>query len=360
MILFRLDLGVNVGGGHYARCKSIAQKLNGRDHSFLIRQCGSFDPRAFDLPNHKVLPHCISYTDEIEFINQNFGWPKIFVCDFTHAESLRDKDDIRIYLQQLNNYINSIVVIDGWGEGAIVDESWTCGCNILITPYVGVKRVRGVFRHLYGEQFFVMPNYSNEINKNITTSTIGSSEQKINLLLTFGQSDPAHLTEYVVRQIAQYLSTNRKIFTRIVLGKLFGRQRSRDLEELLVNLSIQYELIFGPESLQTYYEWADVAISASGLSKYEIAYFGLPAILLSATELDERLQTQYDAKEVAVHVGYFRNLVDGMLTVVLNDLVCDTARRFTMSENGKKMIDGRGADRIAAVLRHPNGSPSVS
>ena len=345
LILFRLDLGSEVGGGHYSRCLEISRKLVGYDIAFLIKTRGFVDDDTLKKFGHYFIPDDLSYLDEIKYITVLFSSIDAIICDFTNTQTLEQYLDVKNYLSLIHTLVRVVAVIDGRGQGRLIDD-FEKFCDLLITPYVGSEKVEGDFIHLLGEKYFIAPSYERGQVANASVK----ADEVLNLLLTFGQSDPHYLTEFVLKEISVYLTFKKNLAIKIILGNLFAKQRISDIELILNNSNIVFEIIMGPKSMVEYYKWADVAISATGLTKYELAYMGVPSILISASKLDELLQVPFDSMEVSIHLGYFKEIKIGILPSMLDELCCNHDRRLLMSQRGRLLIDDQGANRIASVV----------
>jgi RimJ/RimL family protein N-acetyltransferase len=93
---------------------------------------------------------------------------------------------------------------------------------------------------------------------------------------------------------------------------------------------------------------ADMALTGAGVTASELCAFGVPAVLLVLAENQEPVVDAIEAAGAAV-----RAHVDdpaGMARTV-SALVEDQERRATMAAAGRRLVDGRGALRVAARLR---------
>ena len=110
-------------------------------------------------------------------------------------------------------------------------------------------------------------------------------------------------------------------------------------------------MIGATEDIGQYIEWCDIALSASGYLKYEISALGTPAILVSIVEHQEELGKYFTKKTGAAR--YSGSLTIGNARTIVrsvNDLLEDKDRRLLMSQRGKQVLDGRGAERVAQAI----------
>ena len=96
--------------------------------------------------------------------------------------------------------------------------------------------------------------------------------------------------------------------------------------------------------------WADLAIATSGLTKYELAATGTPAILISPDQIHTTANEPFAALGSAVDLGWIQRVTPSELASKVRSLLDDTEQRGAMACAGMRAVDGRGAARIAAAL----------
>src|SRR3546814_17556569 len=91
--------------------------------------------------------------------------------------------------------------------------------------------------------------------------------------------------------------------------------------------------------------WCDLAISATGLTKYELAATGTPAILLSHDRAHAENNLAFAELGAAVDLGEIALLSDITIAETVRALLQDAARRARMSSCGRRAAEGRGGFR---------------
>jgi spore coat polysaccharide biosynthesis predicted glycosyltransferase SpsG len=92
--------------------------------------------------------------------------------------------------------------------------------------------------------------------------------------------------------------------------------------------------------------WADVAISAGGSTCLELAFMGLPLLLLVLAENQGRNAECLAATDVAVNLGWHAHCTPEQITEALQTLCFSQARRRAMSREGRVLTDGKGCVRV--------------
>jgi spore coat polysaccharide biosynthesis protein SpsF len=165
------------------------------------------------------------------------------------------------------------------------------------------------------------------------------------LLVAMGGSDPHGLT----LQAAKALAPLDPIFRiRFVIGT--GVQDAAKIAAAVVALKSNYETVEGADDLATEYASADLALCAFGVTAYELAAFGVPAIYLGLTEDHARSARAFEAAGMGVSLGVASHVRDTDILVQVKALMNDAARRREMRNAGLATLDGTAAARIASDL----------
>jgi len=96
---------------------------------------------------------------------------------------------------------------------------------------------------------------------------------------------------------------------------------------------------------------ADLALSASGSTCWELCRMGVPALLLPLADNQLPLARALDNAGAARCLRPFDALHCDDLAAAIIALAGDADGRDAMSEHGRRIVDGRGAARVAARLR---------
>jgi len=166
------------------------------------------------------------------------------------------------------------------------------------------------------------------------------------VLVTMGGSDSENLTRKVLLALLR-LETNIEV--RIVTGS--GNPWHEELQ-ILADRRAGFQLESSPANMAPLMRWADIAISGAGSTCWELAYLGLPAIVIALSRDQREIASALAQNQVAVSLGWHANLTEEQISDTLNSLLDDHSRRRAMSGRGLKLVDGRGAERVVAFLQN--------
>lgn len=165
------------------------------------------------------------------------------------------------------------------------------------------------------------------------------------LLVTMGGSDPFGLTE----RCAKALRSLDPVFrARFVIGP--GFKDKERLARRIVSLAPNFETVEGADGLATEFAACDVALIAFGVTAYELAAYGVPALYLGISEDHALSASAFELAGMGVSLGVAEKACDASIAKAVWSLLNDSARRRDMRSAGLMTIDGMGAARIAADL----------
>jgi spore coat polysaccharide biosynthesis protein SpsF len=165
------------------------------------------------------------------------------------------------------------------------------------------------------------------------------------VLVAMGGSDPHGLTLRMGKALS-VLDTAYRI--RFIIGT--GTRDPGAVARGLVALKKNYETVEGADDLSVEYANADVAVCAFGVTAYELAACGIPAIYLGLTEDHVRSASAFADAGMGLNLGLADKVSDTDIVRFLQWLLNKPAARREMRKQGMALLDGQGASRIAADL----------
>jgi len=174
-----------------------------------------------------------------------------------------------------------------------------------------------------------------------------NAAQRPTILVTMGGSDPQDLTI----KCARALSTRDPSFrARFVIGP--GVANRIQLARTVVALASNFETLEGADGLATEFASCDVAIAAFGVTAYELAAYGVPALYLCLDEDHARSAMAFEAAGMGQSLGLASAASEEEIADSALGLLNDPVRRREMRAAGLSTVDGEGAARVAADLAH--------
>jgi spore coat polysaccharide biosynthesis protein SpsF len=331
VILFRCDASPAIGFGHLVRCLALAGELRqqGARVGFLIgsQALGAEMVRQQGYEAFPILPEPNSYDVRLEQALREFE-AELLVVDV--------RDDLsREHLDRLRVKGFAVALLDDLSDRRIAAD-WS-----FYPPVPQVKRAdwNGVpGKHFIGWEWIILRSaFASPLPARTATPA--------SLLITMGGSDPAGMTLQAVR--AMELVT-AQVPAVIVIGP--GFQRRADLVELLAKSRRQFQLEENVKDMRAIMLQASIAVCAYGMTAFELAATGVPALYLCLSEDHVESASALDQAGMGRSLGLYSKATDAQIAAAVSDLIADSSARAQMSSVAPKLIDGSGARRIAEIL----------
>ena len=166
-------------------------------------------------------------------------------------------------------------------------------------------------------------------------------------LVTLGGSDPDNVTRKVVEALS--LVGPERLDATIVIGG--GNPHRAALEAEASRLGVSARFVTNPPDLPALMADADLAVSAAGSTVWELAFLGVPSLLVVTAANQRGIAQGMDAGGAARSLGEAGDLTAGGLAQAVTALRLDPARRAEMSRRAREIVDGSGAARVLEAMR---------
>ena len=94
----------------------------------------------------------------------------------------------------------------------------------------------------------------------------------------------------------------------------------------------------------------DIGIISAGSTLMEMCRLGRPSLTVAHNEAEERFARHFHEHGATYFLGPASQVGVDEVALTLRALIDDPARRVAMGERGRHLIDGRGAERTAALV----------
>lgn len=200
--------------------------------------------------------------------------------------------------------------------------------------YLNTRLLLGTEYTPLRKEFVDMPD--KRIKKNIES-----------ILVMSGGTDKYHFVYQFIEEILKRDSFRNKKYY-IICGAF-----SEDYERIcaLTAPYSNFEIMRNTSELNIYMEKADLAISAGGISLYELCAMGVPSISYLVADNQYQNVTTFDEQKVIKYFGDIRKKLDiKKLIELIESDEFSVQRRQAISKEMRRLIDGKGSYRIAMEL----------
>ncbi len=174
------------------------------------------------------------------------------------------------------------------------------------------------------------------------------------LLVTMGGADPDNVTLKVVGALEGIDVEGVEV--AVVVGG--GNRNAEVLERAAIDLhSGRPDLCVRIERNVTdmagLMAWADFAVSAAGSTCGELAFMGMPSLVLVLADNQESVAAGLDAAGAAINLGRASGVTAAAIASELTGLAGAPGRRLAMSQRGQALVDGDGIRRVLQEMWQP-------
>ena len=171
-------------------------------------------------------------------------------------------------------------------------------------------------------------------------------ERARRILVTLGGSDPDNVTLKVIRALQQL--ADEGLETVVVVGGSNAHYDS--LVTAVAEGSTTIQLRRNVTNMPALMAWADLAVSAGGSTCWELAFMGLPHLVLVLADNQYVLAEQLSAVGSAQNLGWHHSVSVDNLAGSLDLLLSQPVLRRQMSYAASQLVDGHGPNRIQDVM----------
>ncbi|NNJ25328.1 UDP-2,4-diacetamido-2,4,6-trideoxy-beta-L-altropyranose hydrolase [Alienimonas chondri] len=176
----------------------------------------------------------------------------------------------------------------------------------------------------------------------------------VRLLVTLGGSDPDNAAGAVLCALLQLARITTLPAVTLIIGAMsphadLVRSKAAELTASTGGLTVTVKTAVADMAAEI--AAADLAVTAGGLTLQELAFLGVPAVVIRTAENQAKGVAAAERSGFVVDLGRFPGLTVDDLAAGLHELIADPDRRKAMSEAGRRVVDGHGAGRLVAALR---------
>ena len=165
------------------------------------------------------------------------------------------------------------------------------------------------------------------------------------ILVTMGGSDPAGLTLKTAEALDSVEYPFRALF---ILGNAY--QDKKSLKNYLKTVEYPYEIKCDVQEMATLMSGVDLAVASFGVTAYELAAMGVPALYLSLTEDHRAVAALFEKSGMGVNLGCHGGVSGADISSQVGKFLNDASTREQPHSNASSKVDGQGAGRIGKLI----------
>lgn len=342
-LFIRADAGPQIGTGHVMRCLALAQAWQDRGGSVsfvMVMEAPALENRlrseGMEVVRLSADPGSVDDAHKTAGLAQEAGSDWVVVDGYhfgadcqrvikDHALRLLFIDDN----EHADHYCADVVL----NQNIYAQDGWYASREPHTQPLLGTRYA------LLRREFLKWRGWNRE-----TPKVAGK------VLVTLGGGDVEGVTLKVIRAL-QRVKVDELEATVVVGG---SSRHGKELQSAVPGLRFPVRLERDVKSMPELMAWADLAVSAGGSTCWELAFMGLPACVLVLAENQERNVSALGLRAQVVDLGRAAEVNEERISGEIEGLMTDRPRRQGMSEQGRALVDGGGANRVVRAMRESN------
>jgi UDP-2,4-diacetamido-2,4,6-trideoxy-beta-L-altropyranose hydrolase len=344
-LIFRADANPQIGIGHIMRCLALSQAWQAANGRSIFAIGGRIPTLEKRLKEEKAqifrLKKGDGGEDDVqETINlaykHNVSW--VVVDGYQFAQD---------YQQNIKQAGLQLLFIDDYGHSGqycadlILNQNINADESLYYNRAFHSKLLLGTNYVLLRQEFLSWHCWQREI-----------PPVARRLLVTLGGADPDNVTLKVIYALQQVEMEDLEAIV-VIGGSNPHNKALRSAIEILKmdNSKCKIRLEFDVRKMPELMAWADMAITAGGSTNWELAFMGLPSLVLSLKENQRTVAEGLASIGIVVNLGRHEDVVLNMISTSTKLLANDPERRSRMSQCGRRLIDGLGVKRVLARIK---------
>ncbi len=338
-IVIRTDASASIGSGHVMRCLSLAGALRrlGRSVHFAIAEAGPALEQRIRGEGYHLTSLPVRDPGGAADLDQTVGLARaagarVAVVDGYHFDE--------VYQRGLREAVERLVQIDDLGEAVGV-------ADVVVNHSLHAEDETYRRRSRSGAKLLLGPRYAllrGEFRA-ARARAARRGRRPPRLLVTMGGADPVDMTARVVAVLAGDRSAPP---ATVVVGAAY-RHLDR-LRRAAHGVPQRLELRVDEPRMADLMLEAELAVAAGGGTAWELCCLGVPSLLVALAPNQLPITARAALVGVAVDLGWHADVTEDRLAAEIGRLARDEARRAAMAERGRALVDGEGADRVAAAI----------
>jgi spore coat polysaccharide biosynthesis protein SpsF len=333
LALIRCDGGGMLGFGHVKRSLTLAQNLRDREGLGVIFALNGEEEAAATIRRAGfetiVLPRISQTTAFVSLVGAKK--PDVLIAD---ARTNLSRD----MLARIRTHVHVLAVIDDASDRRL------SATHAYYPPAPQIKNLSWKGAHTQVREGWEWALLGFDPAR-VSAAPAPRNAARPTLVVSMGGSDPLDLTRLAARGLAKITAPFR---ARFIIGPGFrgAPALSREIEAM----NPGFEVVQGLDDLGSEFVAADLALISFGVTAYELAAMGVPALYLAISDDHALSASSFEKAGMGAVLGLGRVLRPDDVARGIWKLLLDPDRRRDMRAAGLTTVDGRAGERIAADL----------
>jgi len=167
------------------------------------------------------------------------------------------------------------------------------------------------------------------------------------VLVTMGGSDPDNVTLKVIQALRRLKIPG--LAARVVVGP--ANPHLKALRRSIQEADYSLELLTNVSEMPELMAWSDLAVTAGGSICWELAFMGLPGLIIILADNQLAVGQRLEQSGIGVNLGWHASLSPEHIAQSALRLLASPEIRGKMALKGQTLVDGEGTGRVMMLVR---------
>jgi UDP-2,4-diacetamido-2,4,6-trideoxy-beta-L-altropyranose hydrolase len=338
-LLIRADASVHIGTGHVMRCLALAQawmQQGGQAIALMIETTSSLESRLTS-ESVQVL-HLKSVAGSQENARETVQTAQRVGANWAVVDGYQFSAEYQRILKESGL---QLLVLDDYGHAK---HYWA---NIVLNQNISADISLYSNREPY-TQLLLGPKFA--LLRREFLDWQGWQRQTLEIarkiLVTLGGADPDNVTLKVIQALQQVQIDDLQIVVVVGASNPHFEVLQEAVESSRHSVRLEHNVMNMPELMA----WADIAIAGGGSTCWELAFMGLPALVMILAENQQAIAKKLDQAGIAQTLGWSVSQTAETITREIFKILLSKQIRTRMTQLGQVLVDGQGSDRVLMIL----------
>ncbi|MEJ6481789.1 UDP-2,4-diacetamido-2,4,6-trideoxy-beta-L-altropyranose hydrolase [Nostoc punctiforme UO1] len=340
-LLIRADASTQIGTGHIMRCLALAQAwkdVGGNAIFVMATEMLSLETRlkseGMEVIHLSVNPGSMEDAKKTVSLAHQFGVNWVVVDGYHFGAT---------YQEIIKNVGLKLLFIDDYGHAeyyyadVVLNQDIYAHDNLYVQREPYTQLLLGINYALIRREFY-------QYQKEQRTHPVIAKK----LLVTLGGSDLNNVTLKVIHAL-KLLDLSKFEVSVLVDGNNTHYEKLQ-----LASQDLQFPIYFhrNIQNMPDIMAWSDIAISAGGSTIWELAFMGLPSLILIMADNQASNAKKLGEMRLIYNLGEGKDIAPIEIANALNKLTLATRERAQMASLCQKLVDGQGSIRVLNQIMH--------
>lgn len=338
-LIIRTDASAKIGTGHVMRCLALAQAIQdeGGEIIFVLATCTPNLESRLKAEGMQVV-HLGVKVGSVQDARETSVLAQTFPCQWLVLDGYQFQGD---YQRMIKDTGLSLLFIDDYSHAEHYYADFVLNQNVYAHEKLYQNResytklLLGTRYALLRREFLQWLRWRREIP---------SMTKRI--LVTLGGADPDNVTLKIIQALRDLKIAGLEAI--VVLGGT--NPHCQHLKAVVEKSDVSVELRINVMNMPELMAWADIAVTAAGTTVWELAFMGVPSLVLILAE-NQRLTAQtLGGMGVVINLGWHSYVTVEKIKNELTLLCSCYKKRSQMTQKGSVLVDGKGSSRVLENL----------